>query len=128
MSWLPSLFKKKEVVIHEADSRQLQVAQTQALTTLAEATKDIAAFLNGGGLHKLVSGYARSQSAQAILGGLAAHDGRAALDARTLGQNALETVKQVEVVFDKFEAELRAKGKNDPTLHDAEADFKKRGG
>ncbi len=104
---------------------EIEVAQTQALTTLAQATKEISTFLNGGGLANILSGYARSQAVGGILEGLASHDGRNALDARVIQQNALDMVTQVEKVFEKYGQVLEAKGKEDPDIHDAENDYVK---
>lgn len=102
---------------------ELQVKEVEALATLASSVKEISTFLNGGGLATILSGYARSQAVKDILGGLAAHDGRKALDARVLEQNALDISKHVEAVFEKYAKILEAKGKQDPDLHDAENDY-----
>lgn len=110
--------------IQPTSQHELQIKQAQALTTLAEGVSSIAAFLTGGGLPSLLSGYARSQAVKDILGGLASHDGRNALDARTMGQNALEIVAQVETVFAKYEEKLKDKEKRDPELYDIEVNFK----
>lgn len=117
--------KRKELVV-EREKTEVQIKQAQALTTLAEGVRDIATFLNGGGLSSLLSQHARSQIAQGILGGLASHDGRDALDARTMGQNALEINYLIEALFSKAEEKQRQKEKAEPTdpeLHNAEADF-----
>lgn len=109
----------------ENQKYEIEVAQTEALTTLAQATKEISTFLNGGGLANILSGYARSQAVGGILQGLASHDGRNALDARVIQQNALDMVTQVEKVFEKYGQILEAKGKEDPDIHDAENDYVK---
>ena len=128
MSWLPSLFKKKdEIQVVQKQQTELIQKQTEALTTLAESTKAIATFLSGGGLTDLVSQHARSQIAQGILSGLASHAGRDALDARTMGQNATEIVHIIEKIFDKAaeRQKARADGERlDEQVHDAEASFK----
>lgn len=93
--------------------REIAIRQTEALTVLASATQEIATFITGGGLSSLLSGYARSQAVKDILGGLAAHDGRNSLDARVLGQNALEITEAVEMVFKKY-AERMAEQKLEP--------------
>lgn len=113
----------KEIAI-VAQKNEIEVQQTKALTSLAEGVNAIAAFLTRGGLTDVLSGYARSQAVKDILGGLAAHDGRNALDSRVLGQNAIEIVHQVEAVFEKYGERLKEKGKRDPELHDGEAEFK----
>lgn len=124
---LPFL-KKKDTspAVVDSVSYELQKQQTQALTTLAESTKAIASFLSSGGLTSLVSDYSKSQIAKSILGGLASHAGRDALDARTMGQNALEIVKVIEAVFDKAKEkqEALARGEQfDPEIKNAEAEF-----
>ncbi|OQB10454.1 MAG: hypothetical protein BWY21_00375 [Parcubacteria group bacterium ADurb.Bin216] len=112
-----------DVVVKEQHA--LQVRQTEALTTLAEGVKAIAEFLSGGGLNAVLSGYARSQAVQSILGGLATNSGRNALDARVLGQNAIEIVEQVEAVFGKYKERLEEREQRDPELKDGESDFNK---
>ena len=97
----------KEVVTN--DSRDIAVKQAQALEVLAKATNEIASFITGSGLSSLLSGYARSQAVKDILGGLAAHDGRNSLDARVLGQNALEITEAVEAVFMKYAERMAEK-------------------
>lgn len=82
--------------------RELLMQQTQALTVLAQGVNSLAEFVVNGGLGQMLSGYARTQSVQGILNGLAAHGGRAALDARFLKQNALEITEAIEQVFDKY--------------------------
>lgn len=101
------------------------VKQTEALTQIGTALATISNWVTQGGLTEIMTGYAKSNAVKEILGGLAAHDGRNALDARVLSQNALEIVHQVEGVFDKFAEHLKAKkaGELDPDLHNAEADF-----
>lgn len=103
-------------------------AHVQALEKAADSLHVIASFINGGGLQKVLSGYARAQSVTALLGGLTSHSGRNGLDARTLDQNALEIATQVEKVFAKYQEILDAKAKGeerDNEMHDAEKDFAK---
>lgn len=107
---------------------ELQLSQTKSLEVLSKGIADIAAFLSGGGLASVVSGFAKAQASTAILGGLATNAGRDALDARTLGQNSLEIVEQVLRVHDKFHERLSSQEKRDPEIHDAEKDFKEREG
>lgn len=104
---------------------EIEVKQTEALTTLAEGVKALATFVSGGGLQALLNGYAKSQAVKDILGGLAAHDGRNALDARVLGQNAIDIVHQIEAVFDKYAESLASKAERDPEVKDGENEFKK---
>jgi hypothetical protein len=102
----------------KSNEQSLAVQQTEALTVLAKATNEIASFITGGGLSTLLSGYARSQAVKEILGGLAAHDGRNSLDARVLGQNALEITEAVELVFKKYSERVAEKNR-DPEIHKA---------
>lgn len=102
------------------------IKQTEALSVLATATKQIADFVTGGGLTQVLSGYARTQAVKDILGGLATHDGRNSLDARGLGQNALEITEAVEAVFKKY-AERLAEGKaepREPEIHSPVEEYK----
>lgn len=117
----------QEVSTVAKGSTDVLVQQTEALTTLAEGVKAIASFLQGGGLAQILSGYARSQAVKDILGGLATHDGRNALDARVLQQNATEIVAQVEAVFAKYQEKLEegaAGEERDPEVKDSENAFK----
>lgn len=110
-------------------SHDLALKQSESLAVLAKATNDIATFITSGGLTQLLSGYARSQAVKDILGGLAAHDGRNALDARVLGQNSIEIVEQVERVFAKYEERLAAKlrgEERDPDMHEATEEYRPR--
>jgi hypothetical protein len=101
----------------EVTKHEIEVQQTKALTSLAEGVNAIAAFITGGGMSELLSGYARTQAVQSILGGLASHDGRNALDARVLGQNAVEIVEQIEKVFDKYHSRKTSTERRDPVIH-----------
>jgi hypothetical protein len=117
--------ERHPVLTSAQESHAIQVSQAKSLEVLSRGISDIAAFLTSGGLSQLLSGYAKSQASTAILGGLASHDGRDALDARVLGQNALEVVEQVLKVHDKFHSRLSEEGR-DPEVKDAEKDFKER--
>lgn len=116
-----------EIIKQESnrDVVAIEVEQTKALTSLATSMNQIASFITQGGLVELMSGMARANAVKDILGGLATHDGRAALDARVLPQNALEIVAQVEQVFKKYEEKLSSKERVDDTVHDAENDYMK---
>lgn len=105
---------------------EVAIKQTEALSTLATATKQIADFVTGGGLTQVLSGYARSQAVKDILGGLATHDGRNSLDARVLGQNALEITEAVEAVFKKYAERLAEQGAEprDPEIHKPAEEYK----
>jgi hypothetical protein len=128
MKWLPSLRRKSEIAeIRTENEKAIQIQQTKDLHTLASSVQSIANFLCDGSLTTVLSGYARSQAVKEILGGLAAHDGRNALDARVLGQNAIEIVSQVEKVFAKYQETIDAKNKGeqrDEEVKDGESAFK----
>lgn len=118
--------KEREVTACELDAQAIAIRQSASLEVLSNALRDIATFITQGGLTEVLSGFQRSAGANAILGGLAAHDGRDALDARVLGQNAIEINKQVEKVFDKFHEALESRRRgeiHDPEIHDGESDF-----
>lgn len=115
----------KDLVVSEPRDLAVQEKNAEALTLLAKGVNEIASFVTGGGLVQLLSGYARSQSVKDILGGLAAHSGRQALDARVLRQNALEIVTAIEKVFEAYEGKLKDKEVTDPEIKDAEADYLK---
>lgn len=129
MSWLPAIFKRKDVAVVKPSSevilleeRKLEIAERQA-----DALHSISEFLNGDGLQRTLSGLARSGAANSLLQGLVAHDGRNGLDARTQEQNAREICHLVEKVFDQFQEKLQAKANGevrDSEIHDAEAGFK----
>lgn len=106
---------------------EVSIAQTEALAKLADSVNSLSEFVTGGGLSTLLSSYARTQAVQAILGGLASHDGRNSLDARVLGQNAIEAVTAIEAMFTRFQEVMEAKAKGeerDSEIHDAETSFK----
>ncbi len=96
---------------------ELQVAQTAALQETAKAFNAIANFVVNGGLTQLVSNYARGAGANQILGGLASHGGRNSLDARVLGQNAIEIVEAIDLVFKKHAERLSSNEERDPDIH-----------
>lgn len=97
----------------------LLVTGEDALIVLASATDQIANFLTGGGLVKVLSDYAKAQTVKDILGGLAAKDGRNSLDARTIKQNAVEIVEAIEAVYAKYQERKNAKEPRDPEIHQA---------
>jgi len=131
MSWLPILQNRSAVTVKEQerpDSGQLVVMQevSQALTTIATW------LTSPDGLSKLLAQHveatARTGAIKEILGGLAAHDGRNALDARVMTQNAVEVFHHVEAMMDKMKEGLKAKNSEttrDPELHDGESDYQK---
>lgn len=108
----------EEGLVVKEDTTPL-VTSEDALIVLASATDQIANFLTGGGLLKVLNGYAKAQAVKEILGGLATHDGRNSLDARTIKQNALEIVEMVEAVMSKYSERLSDKEPRDPEIHNA---------
>lgn len=106
----------EEIEIAEKNNREIR--QTEALATLAKAATDIANFLTSGGVSTLLSNYAKTQIAKDILGGLAAHDGRKALDAQTIKQNAIEIATIVEQTFSQLKEKTAAVNR-DPEVHEA---------
>lgn len=109
----------------QKEQHEIQVRQTEALVSIGESLKQLSAFLTGGGINQLLSAYSKSQAVTGMLAGLSHHAGRGALNAQTMGQNALEIAKAIEMAHDTYERILKDKHKHDPDLHDAEKDFKK---
>lgn len=110
------LIKEETHLLKRVDNYELQVKQTEALTTLANGIKDIASFLSGGGLLQITNANVRGNIMSAIFGGLATKDGRNALDARTIKQNSLEVVQIIEEVFNKMHERLSSKEPRDPDI------------
>lgn len=94
---------------------EIEIKQTEALTSLAEGVQAISQFLRDGGLQSLVAANTKGQIIQAIFGGLASKEGRNSLDARTIKQNSLEIVEIVEQVFSKMHERMQAK-ERDPEI------------
>lgn len=111
--------------IIEVENRQyeLEVKQVKALSTLAEGVKELSQFLTQGGLATMLSAYSKELSVGQMLGGLASHLGRGALDAQTIKQNALEITELIEAVRKKSTERLAATNR-DPEIHDAESPLK----
>lgn len=127
MNWLPSIWKRKNEVEVQARSLEVQAEQTKAIQSVGQALQTIASFVAQGGLATLLGEYSRSQIAKDILGGLAAHSGRNALDARFIEQNAIEVNKAIEAIFDKAEekAKARAAGEiRDSEIKDSEKEYR----
>lgn len=103
----------------EKPGNEIQARQVEALQTLATSVNTIATFLTNGGLQRVVADHARGSIMQAVFGGLAAHDGRKALDARTIQQNSLEIVECIEQVFAKMNERMKDKNR-DPEIHEPE--------
>ena len=111
--------RNREIVVADSTALAISESQAKSLEVLSTSVKQIADFISGGALNQLLSGYARSQAVKDILGGLASHDGRNSLDARTMGQNSIEIVELVERVFKKYaeRIEEQANAPRDPDIH-----------
>lgn len=94
--------------------------QVLAAEQTANALTLIASFLQQGGLDRAVNTLVKGNGIAGILSGLAHHDGRNALDARMLKQNALEIVEQLELVFNKYNERLSSQAKRNPDIISAE--------
>lgn len=97
-----------------------------ALVSIGEGMKAIATFLGGTTLPEIAESMAIMKTVSDIQGGLAAHGGRAALDARTINQNAIDISHLITAAFDhlkKHTEELR-NGERDSRVVDAEEEFK----
>jgi hypothetical protein len=108
---------------HELEIRKTEIAEVQAT-----ALKAIADFITGSGLAKTLGAVSQAGAASSLLQGLTTHSGRAGLDARTQGQDALEICHLVQKVFAQFEEKLSAKANGEVTdeeIHDGEEGFKK---
>ena len=115
------------IPVTDSPEFQLQVQHVQQLAVIGQALATLSSWVTEGGLTKLMAEYAQATAAGGVLQGLATHDGRGALDARLMGQNAIEIVHQYEAIINKAKerAESLMKGEHDSEIHDAEKDFKK---
>lgn len=104
--------------IVEEGNYELQIKQTEAIASLAKGVNDIAAFITQGGLQAVMSAHTKGTLLQGILNGLANHDGRDSLDARTIKQNALEAVELVMATFEKMRERIQDKNR-DPEIKEA---------
>lgn len=114
------------VVVHDEESKALQVKQTEALVVLSEGVKALAEFVTQGGLQAALAAHTKGSIIQAIFGGLAAKEGRGSLDARVIKQNSLEIVEVIEQVFSKMHERMQDKGR-DSEIKDGEEDLRKGG-
>jgi hypothetical protein len=130
MKWLPAIFKRKNEIQVQVESRALEIQEesNKALRQIGESLAILSQFVSAGGLVELVRSASLASGANALLGGLAVKNGRESLDARTLKQNAIEIAEQVLLIHDKFKERLsaEAKGKTrDPDIHDPDKEFEK---
>lgn len=115
----PVAAENLKAMIKPETSNEIAIKQTEALTTIAEALKGVSTFLNQGGIQAVLAAHTKGSIIQAIFGGLAAHDGRNALDARTIKQNSLEIVEAIEQVFNKMHERLQDKNR-DPEIKEVQ--------
>lgn len=103
ISLSPSLnLKEREVVALEA--------QSKALTSISN-------FLSGITLKDVLQHTAVHSAASALLGGLTSNDGRQALDARTMKQNAIDISYLLEAVLSKLSSHASSRSRE---VHDGE--------
>lgn len=121
-SWL-----KNGPVTLIAEEQSLRLKEAEALVTLSQAVKSLTAFVTEGGLQAVVAAHTKGSIISQILGGLAAKDGRNALDARVIKQNAIEIAESVVQVFSKMHERMQD-SERDPEIKDAEKDLKEREG
>lgn len=100
----------------EIQKHELEIRQTEALCSLAEGVKTLSEFVKSGGLQSLFSGMARGNIAAGIFQGLAAKDGRKALDAQVIKQNAIDITYIIEAVFNKMHERATDKEPRDPEI------------
>lgn len=105
-----------------ASPARLRAQEVEALTVAAHSLSAIAQALCllPKSLERCVNILVKGQGVNAILGGLAQHDGRNALDARTMKQNALEIVEQMELVFKKYNERMASTELRNPDIVDGE--------
>lgn len=101
---------------------EIKEQEVKALTVLAESTKEIATFITGGGLAKMLTGMARTNGINGVVTALVQHGGRQALDARTIKQDAIDAVTRIEEAFKYYQEHIAAK--RDPEIKDPEVDFR----
>lgn len=106
------------VITVESEEKEIIVAQTRAVVQIGAALEGISRFLTDGGLSSLMHQASIAGSANSLLQGLTAHDGRNGLDARTLSQTAIEVAELVLKVHDKFKERLSSTEKRDPDIQE----------
>ena len=123
---LPAIIKKffsPQIVLKDEDSKAIAIAQVKALAEVSQSFKDIAEFVTGEGLKETLKGNARYNAVNATLSGLTSNAGRLGLDARTMKQDAIDTVYKVEAFHKEYEriiAERNNGEEYDDDLYDAE--------
>lgn len=118
---LPATDSQGELVFTKSYSAST-IAERQVLAAeqTASALTVIAQFLQEGGIEKAINTLVKGNGIAGMLSGLAHHDGRKALDARLLKQNALEIVEQLELVYKKYNERLSSQNARNPDILNAE--------
>lgn len=101
-------------------SAQAKDREVVALETAATALMGISNFLSGITLKEVIQHQAVHGSIREILGGLATKDGRNALDARTMNQNAIDMAYLIEKVLGKVTSHALSRTGATPEVKDGE--------
>jgi hypothetical protein len=101
-------------------SAQAKDREVVALETAAAALTGISNFLSGITLKEVIQHQAVHGSIREILGGLATKDGRGALDARTMNQNAIDMAYLIEKVLGKVTSHAISRTGAAPEVKDGE--------
>jgi hypothetical protein len=99
---------------------QAKDREVVALETAAAALTGISNFLSGITLKEVIQHQAVHGSIREILGGLATKDGRNALDARTMNQNAIDMAYLIEKVLGKVSSHALSRTGATPEVKDGE--------
>lgn len=117
--------KTTEILTPATDHKELATTISHAVCSGLELA--ITNVLKSPELSALIGGITRANGITGILQGLAAADGRKALDARVTKQNALEIYHVIESALEAAKDRLQEKTSGvelDPEVHDAEAEYK----
>lgn len=123
---LPAIIKKffsPQIILKDEDSKAIAIAQVKALAEVSQSFKAIAEFVTGEGLKETLKGNARYNAVNGAITGLTSNAGRLGLDARTMKQDAIDTVYRVEQFhkeYERFIAERNSGEEYDDDLYDAE--------
>ena len=101
-------------------SAQAKDREVVALETAAAALTGISNFLSGITLKEVIQHQAVHGAVRDILGGLATKDGRNALDARTMNQNAIDMAYLIEKVLGKVTSHALSRTGATPEVKDGE--------
>lgn len=116
-----------ELELIESGATPVEACHIAALHLISNSFCTLTSWFTTGGLTEILTGTAKAKGVSDMLAALLQHDGRNALDARHVEQNAIEITHHLEAVFDKLVSHLKDKneGKLDPDLHNAEEEFRK---